>query len=169
MSRVSTATSWLMLVSVLALAPVIRAAEIVGAVVGVADGDTITVLTTDKTQVRVRFYGIDAPESRQAFGAASKKALSERVFKKTVRVEVVDTDRYGRSVGRVFLGDIDVGLEQVKAGLAWWYVHYAANDEALCDAEAEARQAKRGLWADKEPTPPWAWRRSTSTSPSGRL
>lgn len=161
MRTVSTAVRLLTLAAVLLLATVSWSAEIIGTVVGVADGDTITVLTSGKEQVRVRIYGIDAPETRQPFGTVSKKGLSDRVFRKEVRVEVLDTDRYGRTVGRVFLGEADVGLDQVRAGLAWWYARFAANDEALHEAEAEAHQAKRGLWADEEPTPPWEWRGSS--------
>ena len=95
-----------------------QAGPITGKVVGVSDGDTITVLTPAKESVKVRLYGIDAPESKQAFGARAKQELSGLVFGKAVRVEVVDKDRYGRTVGRVFVGDVDVNLEMVRRGFA---------------------------------------------------
>ncbi len=110
--------------------------------------------------VKVRLYGIDAPESKQAFGNRAKQENSELVFGKVVRVEVVGKDRYGRSVGRVFVAEVDVNLEMVRRGFAWWYRTYAKKDVALATAEAEAKNAGRGLWADKAPVPPWEFRSS---------
>lgn len=153
MRKFRHAARHLILVALLSLTPIIRATEIVGTVIGVADGDTITVLTSAKDRVRVRLYGIDAPESHQAFGTVAKKALSERIFRKMVRIDVVSRDRFGRTVGRVFFGDDDIGLGQVRGGFAWWYAHFAANDEALRDAEAEARKSKSGLWSEPSPVP----------------
>lgn len=92
-----------------------------GRVVGVADGDTITVLGAGNRQTRVRLQGIDAPESRQAFGQASKRNLSDLVFDKQVVVEYEKTDSYGRTLGKVVAFGRDVNLEQVRAGLAWHY------------------------------------------------
>jgi endonuclease YncB( thermonuclease family) len=132
--------------------------------VGVADGDTITVLGAGNRQTRVRLQGIDAPESRQAFGQASKRNLSDLVFDKQVVVEYEKTDRYGRTLGKVVAFGRDVNLEQVRAGLAWHYKYYQdeqspADRQLYADAEAEARGAKRGLWADTNPIPPWDFRR----------
>jgi endonuclease YncB( thermonuclease family) len=130
----------------------------------VADGDTITVLGAGNRQSRVRLQGIDAPESRQAFGQASKRNLSDLVFNKQVVVEYEKTDRYGRTLGKVVAFGRDVNLEQVRAGLAWHYKYYqdeqTPNDRRLyADAETEARSAARGLWADPDPIPPWDFRR----------
>jgi endonuclease YncB( thermonuclease family) len=135
-----------------------------GKVVGVADGDTITVLGAGNQQTRVRLQGIDAPESRQAFGQASKRNLSDLIFGRQVVVEYEKTDQYGRTLGKVLIGGRDVNLEQVKAGLAWHYKYYqdeqSPDDRRLyANAEMEARSAKRGLWADPAPIPPWDFRR----------
>lgn len=128
-----------------------------GRVVGVADGDTITVLTDGRESIGVRLAEIDAPEKSQAFGQRSKESLSDMVFGKTVRVEQQDVDRYGRVVGRVFIGGTDVNAEQVRQGMAWVYRQYL-RDTTLLTVEQEARAAKRGLWSNPNPTPPWEYR-----------
>ncbi len=134
------------------------AADFTGRVVGVSDGDTIMVLHNGKGE-RIRLHGIDCPEKRQAFGNKAKQFTSELVFSKTVTVTVLDVDRYGRTVGEVILPDGPVlNHELVKAGLAWWYRMYAPDDGTLAQLEADAKAGKRGLWADAEPVPPWAWR-----------
>lgn len=135
-------------------------AEITGKVVGVTDGDTITVLTAAKESVKVRLYGIDAPESKQAFGTRAKEELSRLVFGKVVNVEVKQEDRYGRTVGLVVVDGVRVNVEMVRRGFAWWYRDYAKKDVALAKAEAEAKNAKRGLWADKAPVAPWEFRQT---------
>ena len=128
-----------------------------GQVVGVADGDTITVRTEGNKQIKVRLAEIDAPEKSQAFGQRSKQSLSDMVFGKTVRVEQQDVDRYGRVVGRIFVGGSDVNAEQVRQGMAWVYRQYA-RDARLLKLEQEARDVKRGLWSDLNPMPPWEYR-----------
>ncbi len=140
-----------------------------GRVVGVADGDTLTVLDAGNRQTRVRLLGIDAPESRQAFGEVSKRNLSDLVFNKHVVIEYEKTDRHGRTLGKVVVGDRDVNLLQVKGGLAWHYKYYqdeqSSTDRRLyAEAETEARAARRGLWADSNPTPPWDFRRGKRIS-----
>jgi micrococcal nuclease len=127
-----------------------------GEVVGVADGDTISVLR-DNQSVKVRLDGIDCPELGQAFGAAAKQFTSSLVFGRTVSVAVRDTDQYGRLVGRVYVGRQDVSLEVVRAGYAWHYRRYSS-DSALARAEREARAARRGLWADSRSVAPWEYR-----------
>ena len=125
---------------------------------GVADGDTITLLH-DGMGERIRLHGIDCPEKRQAFGNRAKQFTSKLVFGTTVTVQVVDRDRYGRTVGEVFLEDgRSLNRELVKAGFAWWYRRYAPNDETLAQLEREARGAQRGLWADPHAVPSWEWR-----------
>ncbi len=126
--------------------------------VGVSDGDTITVLHSGKGE-RIRLHGIDCPEKRQAFGKRAKQLTSNLVFGKTVTVQVVDRDRYGRTVAEVLLPDgRSLNRELVRAGFAWWYWRYTPDDETLAQLEREARAAKRGLWADPNPIPPWQWR-----------
>ncbi|WP_461395495.1 thermonuclease family protein [Deferrisoma sp.] len=135
-------------------------ADMSGRVVAVADGDTLTVLVGTE-QVRVRLAGIDCPERRQPFGRKAKEFASRLAFGQVVRVRGEDRDRYGRVVGEVILPDgRSLNRELVSAGLAWWYRRYAPDDADLARREAEARAARRGLWADAAPVPPWEYRRS---------
>jgi endonuclease YncB( thermonuclease family) len=136
-----------------------RAAEFAGRVVGVSDGDTLTVLTGAREEVRVRLAEIDAPESGQPYGARSKQVLSDLAFGRQVRVSTVDIDRYDWVVGRVHAGSRDVNAQMVRQGAAWVFVRYS-RDPALPPMEAEARAARRGLWAlpEAERMPPWEWR-----------
>ena len=134
------------------------AADFTGRVVGVSDGDTITVLHNGKGE-RIRLHGIDCPEKRQAFGNRARQFTSNLVFAKTVTVQALDLDRYGRTVGVVLLPDgRSLNHELVRAGFAWWYWRYTPDDETLAQLEREAREAQRGLWADPHAVPPWEWR-----------
>ena len=137
-----------------------KASEVLtGRVVSVADGDTITLLV-DQTQHRIRLHGIDCPERGQPFGKRAKQFTSNLVFAQTVTIRVVDVDRYKRLVCRITLPDgKDLSAELVRAGLAWWYRKYAPNDKELAKLETEAREAKRRVWADPNPVPPWEWRK----------
>lgn len=139
------------------------AADIVGRVVGVSDGDTITVLVDNHDRLKVRLAGIDAPEKSQPFGSVSKKSLSDQVFGKTVNIEANKKDRYGRFLGRVISNGTDVCLEQIRAGMAWHYKRYSnEQSESLrreyADAESQARQLKIGLWSEPTPVAPWEFR-----------
>jgi endonuclease YncB( thermonuclease family)/methylphosphotriester-DNA--protein-cysteine methyltransferase len=139
-----------------------------GKVVRVSDGDTITVLDKDNKQHKIRFQGIDAPESKQDFGQASKENLSKMIFGKQVTVIWDKVDKYRRTVGKLLLDGKDINIEQVKAGLAWHYKKYADEQppedrQTYAAAEAEARAAKRGLWQDPNPTPPGEWRADAKT------
>ena len=145
------------------LVGIAQADTLSGRVVGVHDGDTITVLDANRTQHKIRLAGIDAPELKQAFGSRSKQNISKWVYNRQVIVDWNKRDRYGRTVGIVLVDGHDVNLEQIRAGLAWWYRQYAKeqtpDDRQLYErAENEARAAKRGLWADANPVPPWEWR-----------
>jgi endonuclease YncB( thermonuclease family) len=140
------------------------AQAMIGRVVRVADGDTITVLDANNGQYRVRLQGIDAPESHQAFGTQSKKSLSDMIFDKEVTVIYDKTDQYGRLVGKILAEGKDINLEQVKAGLAWHYKEYEREQspedrEIYAHAEEEARRARRGLWAAANPLEPSEFRR----------
>lgn len=146
-----------------------------GKVVRVADGDTITVLDSRKTQHKIRLQGIDAPESRQAFGTASKKSLAELVAGQQVEVRLQQRDRYDRWLGTVWVAEpscrqrncpftVDVGHVQLTRGMAWWYRAYAKEQSpqeasAYRYAEKTARARKVGLWQSKKPMPPWTYRR----------
>lgn len=137
--------------------------SLTGEVVGISDGDTLTLLTPAKEQKRIRLAEIDTPESKQPYGTRSRQALSALVFRQQVRVEVVEIDRYGRTVGRVYrVSDgLDVNAELVRLGAAWVYRQYN-RDKSLLALEREAQAAKRGLWSlpEAERMPPWEWRRA---------
>lgn len=163
---------------VLALLPLPGgAATLTGRVVGVHDGDTITVLAADREQHEIRLAGIDAPESGQAFDNRSKQNLSEMVYNRDVTIEWDKRDREGRIVGKVLYQPVcppgrmcimslaDANYQQIASGMAWWEREYAKEqtpeDRRLYErAESEAKAAKRGLWQDNEPVPPWEWRKA---------
>lgn len=126
--------------------------------VGVADGDTVTVLTADQVQVKVRLAEIDAPEKKQAFGQASKKFLSDLCFDRPVEIKPLTTDRYGRTVARVYCNGVDANAEQVRRGMAWVYDKYVT-DRSLYRLQDAARIGRIGLWLDEAPVAPWEWRR----------
>jgi endonuclease YncB( thermonuclease family) len=123
---------------------VLAVSEYVGEVVGIADGDTFTLLV-DREQLRIRLAEIDAPEKRQPYGNRARQTLSTLIYGKTVRVVEIDRDRCGRVVGRVYVGSIDVNAEMVRRGAAWVYRRYA-KDPSLYELENEARAARRGIW-----------------------
>lgn len=128
-----------------------------GRVVGVADGDTVTVLSSGNIQTRIRLFQIDAPEKAQSMGQKSKASLSELVYGKTVTVNVETLDRYGRTVGTLIQNGVDINLEQIRRGMAWVYRQYA-RDPHYFEAEETARAQHAGLWAESNPTPPWVFR-----------
>lgn len=139
---------------------------LIGKVVGITDGDTITVLDEDQQKERkIRLMGIDTPEKAQPFGQNAKQSLSDLVFGQQVSVEWHKLDRDKRIVGKVLVNDQDANLEQVRRGLAWHYKKYEREQEPLdratySQAEIEARMGNRGLWSDLSPIPPWDWRKS---------
>jgi endonuclease YncB( thermonuclease family) len=142
----------------------IRAASetYVGTVERVVDGDTIAFLTSDFERVRVRLYGIDAPERNQAGGAASSAALKAMIEGRTVTVEVLDVDRYSRLVGLIHLDGRLVNLAMVAKGQAWVYDRYCRVKKVcreMTRAQDIARSGRAGLWADPHPIPPWDHRR----------
>jgi endonuclease YncB( thermonuclease family) len=128
-------------------------------VVRVSDGDTFVGLDSENRQVKVRLHGIDAPEAKQPFGTVARKALADLIVEKTVSVEEVDRDRYGRTVARVTIGGKLVNAEMVRSGLAWRYVTYDKRNEVGA-IEEDARRHRRGLWADAHPVAPWEWRKT---------
>ena len=141
----------------------VQADTLLGKVINVADGDTITVLDDTHTQHKIRLTGIDAPEKRQAFGNVSKQSLAEQVAGQSVAVEWGKVDKYGRKLGKVLLAGLDCNLVQVKRGLAWHYKQYQreqspTDQQSYAAAEIEARAAKLGLWRDADPVPPWEFR-----------
>lgn len=141
----------------------IQGAELVGKVIAIADGDTITVLDEDRRQHKVRLQAIDAPEKGQEHWRASKQHLAGRVFSQQVTVEYSKADRYGRIVGRVLREGEDINLELLRAGSAWLYRRYAKElpggmQYDYAAAETAARSERRGLWGNTSHVPPWEWR-----------
>lgn len=140
-----------------------HAETLTGRVVGIADGDTLTLLDATKTQHKVRLSGIDSPEKGQPFGQVCKKSLSDLAYDRAATVESTKLDRYGRVIGKVLVDGQDVNLEQLYRGCGWHYKKYQ-NEQSLDDrlaynsAEETARNRKIGLWTDDAPVPPWDWR-----------
>jgi endonuclease YncB( thermonuclease family) len=127
-------------------------------IVGVIDGDTVVAYRdADRLKMRCRLAGIDAPEKSQAYGQQSKRSLSDMVFGRVVDVTVTDRDRYGRSICGLRADGLDVNRAQVERGFAWVYRQYN-RDPAYMLAEANAKRARRGLWADSAAVPPWEYR-----------
>lgn len=162
-----------MILTLLAGVSLAQADTLVGEVVGLADGDTVTVLDAQKTQHKIRLAGIDAPEKGMPWGQKSKEALSDRVYRRIVTVEWHKQDRYGRLIGKILVDGQDANLAQVADGMAWHYKDYAQeqtpDDRArYAKAELDARSARRGLWAEPEPIPPWAWRKMKREARAGQ-
>jgi endonuclease YncB( thermonuclease family) len=159
----------------------------VGMVIGVSDGDTITVLDSGKQQHKIRLAGIDAPEKGQAFGERAKQHLSLLLYRHDVFIDWNKRDKYRRIVGQVWVAPtdtqcadqncpqtLDVSLAQLSAGLAWHYKKYE-NEQLPIDrsryaeAEGKAHSMRLGLWADQNPLPPWEWRALAKASKNGNL
>jgi len=134
-------------------------ADVSARVVSVHDGDTLTVLI-ERHPVRVRLTDIDAPELGQPFGTRSRQSLSELCFGKSAALEVRGQDRYKRTIARVTCAGTDANAEQVRRGYAWTFTRYALAGSPLYALQAEAQAARRGLWTDPSPVPPWDWRRN---------
>ena len=142
----------------------VSAGTITGSVVRITDGDTLVVIDTNKIQHKIRLMGIDAPEKKQAYGKKSKDNLSDLVAGKHVVVEYDKLDRYKRVIGKIVLSGKDLNLEQITSGMAWHYKKYQGEQSQsdrmkYSEAESEARHAKRGLWHDPAPVPPWDYRK----------
>ncbi len=128
-------------------------------VIGIKDGDTVVLLTAAKTEITVRLSEIDAPERKQAFGTVSRTFLSDLIFGKEVKLEKLGKDRYGRTLGFIYLRNgTNVNVEMVKNGMAWQYEKYSKS-VVLKKAQASAKSMKAGLWRDPYPVAPWEFRR----------
>jgi len=134
-----------------------------GKVVSVADGDTVTLLTEGKSQIKVRLYGIDCPEKAQAFGTKAKRFTANLVFGKQVVVDPIDQDRYGRTVGVLSVQGVNLNEAILKTGYAWVYTRYCR--KSFCSGWQEIQEAAQaghlGLWSNPNPTPPWEYRRGS--------
>ena len=128
-----------------------------GSVVRVIDGDTVE-LKVESLSQRIRLSEIDAPEKNQFWGFESSKALEKKLLGKSVRVVINDVDRYGRTIGTIFVGEASINELMVLEGHAWVYRDYS-DDQNLIDLENSARAGNKGLWTKENPLPPWQWRR----------
>ena len=136
--------------------------ELYGKVFKVYDGDTITLLSPEgDRKYKIRFYGIDAPETSQPYGSESAKALADMIDGKFVTVRVVDVDPYQRHVGKVYCGDLYVNLEMARKGMAWHYEAYAPRDYDIRQAQQTAQRSGLGLWEQQRPQPPWEYRKQS--------
>jgi endonuclease YncB( thermonuclease family) len=167
--RVRQSVAAALFAALLCLSASAQPQTIIGKVVGVSDGDTITVLDASKRQHKVRLDGIDAPESSQDWGSRSKQSLSDMVFGKTVTVTSRKKDRYGCVLGKVTLDGKDINKEQIERGMAWFNWPYEGELPANVAVPYKltymlARQKKLGLWADASPVPPWEFRQSGKTT-----
>ena len=167
MRRIPLALVLLFLSSIACAEPPLR-----GRVVDVKDGDSFVIVDALNEQHRVRLVGIDAPERRQPFATVSKQALRDLIHGKEVEIHPVKRDQYGRFIAKAIIGGRDAGLEQLRAGNAWFYTHYErdvprADRDAYLTAARQARAAGKGLWSDPRAMPPWQFRRE-ARSPSTR-
>lgn len=128
-------------------------------VIGIKDGDTVVVLLSDNTQKTLRLAEVDCPESGQPFGKNAKQFTSEQIFGETIEYVETDSDRYGRTIAKIYYNkDKYLSEELIKNGFGWWYYRYS-NNKKLGIFEEKAKRDKLGLWADKNFISPWEWRR----------
>lgn len=152
----------LFLATCLVLPLPVHARTLYGTVVGISDGDTLTLLSNQR-QYKVRLAQIDAPEREQPYGQRAKRSLSELAYRREARAAVEAEDKYGRTVATVWIDGRNINEEQVRRGMAWVYTQYAHNPELLA-LQQQAREAQRGLWSASNPVPPWEWRRTHPSS-----
>ena len=136
-----------------------HAAPLIGTIVGIADGDTLTLLDANFTQHKIRLAYIDAPENSQAFGEASKKSLAEMAYSRQAKAYCPSIDRYQRRVCEVVIEGKNVNTTQVERGMAWMHTAYAPKNSPLLIAQEKAKLDKTGLWQDPNPVAPWDFRR----------
>lgn len=159
---------WLILISVICIhakaPPTVPVTVLQGRVVRILDGDTVDLLVGGPRSERIRLAGVDAPEKGQPFGTQARKRLASLCFQRDVKIRASKRDRYGRLLGRILADGEDLNRRMIQEGFAWHYLKYAHEqsvDERTGDARAEreARAARRGLWVDAAPVPPWDWRK----------
>jgi micrococcal nuclease len=138
----------------------VYAQSFTGKVIGVKDGDTVVVIDTANNQTTLRLAEVDCPEKKQAFGTKAKQFTSDAVYLKEVKYIVTDTDRYGRSIAKIYYDDNKyLSAEIIKNGFGWQYKQYSTS-KLLANLEQEARQNKRGLWVEPNPIYPSDFRKS---------
>ena len=139
------------------LCPSVQAETLSGTVIGVVDGDTLTIQDEEKRKHRIRLAEIDAPARKQAYGAKSRQSLSALCLKKSAQIEWKEKDGKNRYVGQVTCNGVDANAEQVRSGMAWVSPASTKPGSPLYELEAYARIRGIGLWADSDPVPPWEW------------
>ena len=140
------------------LFPICFFSQITGKIIKIKDGDTVVVLLDDNTQKTLRLAEVDCPENGQPFGKNAKQFTANQVFRKNVVYNPVNTDRYGRTIAKIYYDNGKyLSAEIIKAGLGWWYFRYSDNKD-LEYFEKQARDKKIGLWQDKNAISPWTWR-----------
>ncbi|MCB0333284.1 MAG: thermonuclease family protein [Bdellovibrionales bacterium] len=151
----------LLLFTTLSCPPQAYCERITAKVIGIVDGDTVSVLIQNHPS-KIRLWGIDAPERGQPFSAKAKQALSELCYEQFVTLDIQGKDKYGRLIAIIYDDrDLNINVALVRRGLAWWYKHFAPDVSELKQAESIARDRKLGIWSTQAPpTPPWDWRRS---------
>lgn len=138
-------------------------AQIKAKVIGITDGDTITVLSDSNTQTKIRLAEVDCPESKQPFGKNAKQFTSSQVFGKQIIYYETDQDRYGRTIAKVFYDSGKYLSEEIiKSGMGWWYFKYSDNKK-LGELQNQAKIKGLGLWQDKNPIAPYDWRKLSKT------
>jgi micrococcal nuclease len=150
-----------LIVITLYLSPYTQAASLYGKVVGISDGYTITILTKNKQSIKVRLVEIDAPEKDQPWGQKSKQALSDLIYSLNVTVDSAGNDRYGRTLGTVFLSNININKHMVENGNAWAYTQYV-RDSSYFELQKNAKSKQLGLWSlsQDQIVAPWEWRKN---------
>jgi micrococcal nuclease len=131
--------------------------QIKGKVVAITDGDTFVLLNEKKEQVKIRLHGIDAPEKKQDFGTAAKNYLSSLIYNKEITIEYKNLDRYGRTIGIVFIEELNVNEKMLEEGMAWHFKKYDKNSDWAA-LEDKAKEGKKGLWVLSNAIAPWEWR-----------
>lgn len=145
------------------LSPLFLFSQTIAKVVGISDGDSITVLLKGNIQEKLRLAEVDCPESGQPFGKNAKQFTSEQVFGKQITFIETDTDRYGRTIAKVYYGNGRyLSAEIIGAGLGWWY-YYFSKDKSLGGLQQEAKLKKIGLWQDDNAFSPWDYRKLRRT------
>lgn len=145
---------------------------LIGTIVRVTDGDTVTLLDTQNMRYKLRLAGIDAPEMHMPYGQQSKQNLADMVYGKEVVALITKEDKYGRYIATIVLDGVDVNLQMLQTGLAWHYTKYAREqtvDSAAryLKAEQEARARSTGLWSEASPVSPWDWRAERKNTQRG--
>jgi endonuclease YncB( thermonuclease family) len=137
-----------------------------GVVIKVKDGDSLVIRDDQNQEHQLRLAFIDAPEYSQPFGSEARSNLDRWVYRKRVQAQLMDSDRYQRKVVVLHLGSTDINSEQIKAGFAWHYQHFAKGKQSSADfehyqrLEQQARQARIGLWQEAQPVAPWDYRKA---------